>query len=81
MTKVQSLLERTYELLESSKLTYRQIAEGAGVDIQWFAKFKQRRIPEPGVTKVQKIHDFLSTRSSAVVIPSRRSSRRSIDAA
>jgi transcriptional regulator with XRE-family HTH domain len=81
MAKAKSLLQITYDLLDSSDLTYRQIAEGAGVDVQWFAKFKQRRIPEPGVSKVQRIHDFLSTKVSKSVASDRRPSRRSVDAA
>jgi len=54
------LLQRTVELIQASKLTYREIAAGSGVDIQWFAKFKQGRIGDPGVSKVQAVHDFLA---------------------
>jgi len=57
------LLQRTYDLMEASKLRQREIAAGAGVKLDWFRKFMQRRIPEPGVTKVQAVHDFLSRRS------------------
>lgn len=53
------LLTKTYDLIEKSPLTYRQIADGASVDFNWFAKFKQRRINSPGVSKVQAVHDFL----------------------
>jgi transcriptional regulator with XRE-family HTH domain len=59
------LLTRTYELIGKSKLTYREIADGANVDVNWFAKFKQRRIGSPGVEKVQKVHDFLIRRASS----------------
>lgn len=57
-----NLLERTYELLDGSGLTQREVAEGAGVGIDWLAKFAQRRIPSPGVQKVQAVHDFLLKR-------------------
>lgn len=60
MAMTQNLLERTYQLLDSSELTYSEIADGAGVDINWLAKFKQRAIGEPGISKVQGVHDFLS---------------------
>lgn len=53
------LLDKTYRLLEETDLTYRQVASGAAVDMNWLAKFKQRAIAEPGVGKVQRVHDFL----------------------
>lgn len=58
------LLSRTYALIAKSKLTYREIADGAGVDVNWFAKFKQRKIGSPGVEKVQAVHDFLVRRGA-----------------
>ena len=65
MSLTQNLLERTYQLLDASTLTYAEIADGAGVDINWLAKFKQRAIGEPGVSKVQGVHDFLTERHPA----------------
>ena len=62
MALTENLLERTYRLLDDSDLTYAQISAGAGVDINWLSKFKQRAIGEPGVSKVQGVHDFLATR-------------------
>jgi hypothetical protein len=53
------LLDKTYRLLDETDLTYRQIASGAAVDMNWLAKLKQRAITEPGVGKVQRVHDFL----------------------
>jgi len=71
----ESLLARTYRLLDASNLTYREIAAGAGVGIEWLAKFKQRSIDEPGVNKVQALHDFLSARAEASAAPARKSRR------
>lgn len=59
-TYAMDLLQRTYELIDESQLTQREIAEGARVGREWFAKFVQRRIPSPGVPKVQAVYDFLS---------------------
>lgn len=56
-----TLLDRTYQLLDACGLTYREIAAGADVDINWVAKLKQRNIAEPGVIKVQAVHDFLTS--------------------
>lgn len=60
--QTETLLDRTYQLLDSTTLTYREIASGARVDINWLAKFKQRAIEEPGISKVQNVHDFLSSK-------------------
>lgn len=60
--QTQSLLERTYCLLDTTDLTYREVAEGASVDMNWLAKLKQRQIIEPGVLKIQRVHDFLDGR-------------------
>lgn len=57
--QTETLLDRTYRLLCDCDLTYHEIAEGARVDINWLAKFKQQAIEEPGVKKVQRVHDFL----------------------
>jgi len=59
--KPESLLSRTLRLLRATKLTYRQVADGASVDTEWLAKFKQGHIKEPGVNKVQRVHDFLTS--------------------
>lgn len=64
------LLQTTYDLIDRSNLTSKQIASGAGVDINWFAKFKCRRISSPGVEKVQAVHDFLSSPKPAMAAES-----------
>lgn len=64
--QTETLLARTYRLLDSLNVSYREIAEGAQVDKNWVAKFVQRAIEEPGVTKVQKVHDFLAIRAAQV---------------
>jgi hypothetical protein len=65
MNSTEPLLDRTYKLLEATNLTYDEIATGAGVKFDWLAKFKQRCIAEPGVSKVQAVHDFLTNKPDA----------------
>lgn len=60
-----SFLDNTYKLIEESGLTQRQIADGAGVSYWWYIKFAQRSITDPGVDRVQKVHDFLAARKAA----------------
>ena len=56
-----NLLDRTYQLLKKTELTFPEIADGAGVGIDWLKKFKGRFIESPGVNRVQRVHDFLSS--------------------
>lgn len=65
MTPDEPLLDRTYRLLDAAGLSYRKIAAGSGVDLSWIAKFAQRNIGEPGVSKVQAVHDFLIAQTPA----------------
>lgn len=57
--RAMDLLQRTYELLDQTKLSQRQIAAGAGVKRDWLAKFMQKAIASPGAPKVQAVHNFL----------------------
>lgn len=67
----EALLPQTYRLLDDTNLTYRQIAEDCGVDANWLMKFKQRKIKEPGVTKVQQVRDFLVAYNAIRLQPTR----------
>ena len=59
MNTPNTLLEDTQRLLKSAKTPRREIARGAAVGNEWLAKFSQGRINDPGVRKVQRLHDFL----------------------
>lgn len=65
-----ALLPRTLELLNEARaagLSLRQIAlqsEGA-VDVEWLKKFARGRWSDPGVVRVQKLHDALVRRTAA----------------
>jgi hypothetical protein len=56
-------MQATYAMLRDSPLTRREIAAGSCVDYEWLSKFSQGRISDPGVRKVQRLHDFLLERS------------------
>ncbi len=62
MDSVEPLLSRTYRLMAESQLSYKKIADGSGQSKDWVAKLAQRAIREPGVSKVQAVHDFLAGR-------------------
>lgn len=57
----ESLLDRTKKLLDGrGELTLREIAEGAEVGHEWLRSFLYGdRIREPGVLKIERVHNFL----------------------
>lgn len=56
----ESLFQRTKRLLrERGELSLREIAAGAGVGHQWLRSVVYDAIEEPGVTKLEKVHDYL----------------------
>lgn len=56
----QRLKADTLKLIESSDLTLREIADGAGVGYDWLVKFFYGKIASPGPDKMQPVHDFLA---------------------
>ena len=72
MTLPEPLLDRTFRLVKASGLSYRKIAAGSGEDLSWVAKFCQGNIAEPGVKKVQAVHDFLVAYLAASNAPARK---------
>lgn len=69
-----NLLDETYQLIDSTPETYREIAAGAEVDFNWLIKFGSRSIGSPGVLLVQRVHDYLAKgRKSAKTSARRRS--------
>lgn len=58
------LHERTLELVTNRPrdLTYEVIAEATGLDADWINAFRNGRIKDPGVSKVEKLYTFLSGR-------------------
>lgn len=63
----ESLLDRTKKLLDQrGELTLRQIAEGAGVGHEWLRSFLYgNRIKDPGVSRLEKLHNFLTEYQAA----------------
>lgn len=54
------LLKNTMDLLAAASEPRRVIASKSGVGYEWLAKLAQGRIPDPGITRIQKLHDYLS---------------------
>lgn len=54
-----------FKLVNKSGLTRQQIADGAGVDINWLDKFKQGRINDPSAWRVEALVGFLDKKVAA----------------
>lgn len=63
----ESLLSRTKKLLaQRGELSLREIAEGAGVGHEWLRSLVYgERIKDPGVTRLEKLHNFLTDYQAA----------------
>jgi len=48
-----------------STLSLRQIAEDTGLNVNWLRKFLDDAMPDPGVNKVQTLHEYLMSRVAA----------------
>ncbi len=53
------LQETVRQMLSETKTPARVIADEAGVGYEWLNKFKQRKINEPSVKKVQDVYLYL----------------------
>jgi transcriptional regulator with XRE-family HTH domain len=57
------LRETTLRLLGNlpRTITAKQVAEGAGLSEAWLSRFASGTISDPGVDKVQALHDHLAS--------------------
>lgn len=55
------LLERTLHLVNSAprSLSFAEMARQIEVSPGWVLAFAKEKIPDPGIRKVQRLHDFL----------------------
>lgn len=55
----QTMLDRTKTLLQQHKGHWRSICSATGLDYEWLNKLARDKIEDPGVNKIQKLHDHL----------------------
>lgn len=58
-------LSTTTDMLRSTSIPLAEIAVSAKVELRWLYKFKDGYFQDPGVTKVQRIYDFLRKKQGA----------------
>lgn len=57
------LYSQTLRLLAERAESLQSVADGANVGYHWLAKLNQRQIPDPGVNRLQRVHDYLAQQS------------------
>jgi len=58
---MKTLLEETYDLLDSTPIPIKTVARHAGVGQRWLYKLYRREIENPGVVGVQQLNTFLKS--------------------
>jgi hypothetical protein len=60
------LHETTLQMLRDRPkgLNMRQIADDTGLGYDWLRSLNSGRIPNPGVQKIEKLHDYLAAHQS-----------------
>ena len=60
-----TLLESTLSMIPTSGHSLSRIAYHCGVTLRWLQLVRKGKIADPGVRKIQRIHDFLLAVPSA----------------
>jgi hypothetical protein len=68
-----SLLQKTVDLLGKCDLPLPKIAVMSGLGYEWLKRLKRGEIPDPGVNRIEKLHDFLASRIASRRNPPRQS--------
>jgi len=63
MRSMNNLHAQTLKLLNESKIPLPEIARGSNVGYRWLCQLIAGRYTDPGVQKIQRIHNFLVTGS------------------
>ena len=63
-------LSTTTDMLRSTSIPLAEVATSAKVELRWLYKFKDGSFRDPGVTKVQRIYDFLNKKQGATNLES-----------
>lgn len=60
-----SLLQKTRELLDACDLPLTEIANMSGLGYEWLKWFKREAKKDPGIKRVETLHNFLAARRDA----------------
>jgi hypothetical protein len=63
-----TLLQKTRELLDKCDLSLPEVANMSGLGYEWLKRFKRRATPDPTVSRVETLHNFLAARVLAAEV-------------
>lgn len=63
MCHMNTLYEQTMLLYKQTNLSVISIARGSGLGLRWLFDLKRGRFDDPGVKKIQRLHDYLINNS------------------
>lgn len=72
MVMNQNLLEITLKALAERRGKWPQICRDTGLDYDWLTKLAQGRIQDPGVKKIQRLHDYFFPHGNAPAVSCER---------
>ncbi len=59
-----NLYNKTLSLLAETDLTLAQVARDCNVSYRWLLMFRNGESPDAGISKVQRLHDYLTNHNS-----------------
>ena len=58
------LFEKTLDLLRKCDMPLPELAQKSNLGYEWLKKLRNDEIPDPGVNRIQRLHDFLVNREN-----------------
>ncbi|MCU7917093.1 MAG: hypothetical protein KZQ95_01890 [Candidatus Thiodiazotropha sp. (ex Epidulcina cf. delphinae)] len=57
-----SFLDQTKQLLMETDVPIKKICKDAGLSTRWYYRFISGDIKDPGVQRIQRLHDYLKSK-------------------
>lgn len=58
-----ALMAHTRKLLSETPLSMKDISKATGVRVNWLWRFREGRVPDPGVNRVELIYTYITGKS------------------
>jgi len=60
-----NLLEQTLDMLANESRSREEIARDTGLGKEWLSKLSRGLITDPGVSKIERLHEYLKSNKAA----------------
>lgn len=57
-----TLLQQTICLLDADRGEWSKTAKETGLGYEWIKKVANHKVPDPGVNKIETLHDYLASK-------------------